>query len=315
MPLSREPQLDPSDIKLLRLFVQIVEFGGFSAAQAQLNVSATTISTQMATLESRLGIRLCDRGRVGFRLTDKGKRVYEAAINLEESIGKFRSEMGEMRGKLVGELRLGIADCVVTNPDMRISEAFAAFSGREHAVHVRLQIDESDKIEGQVLDGKLHIGISAFHHHVPSLIYERLFHEKHSIYCGAAHRLFDLPESEFSPAVLGHAEAVISANFTQRAAVPVPLKAAATAGSMEGALMLIRSGKYIGYLPDHYARQWVELGEIRRLPCKGSEYLSLFEIACRKETAERRLTSVFLQDLRRSFGLTPPVGLRAERLG
>lgn len=310
MPLSREPQLDPFDIKLLRLFMQIVEFGGFSAAQAQLNVSATTISTQMSTLESRLGIRLCDRGRVGFRLTDKGKRVYEAAITLEESIGRFRNEIGTMRGKLVGELRIGIADCVVTNPDMKISEALSAFTDRDQAVHLRVQIDESDKIEGQLLEGKLHIGISAFHHHVPNLIYEQLFNEAHSIYCGRGHPFFGAKKGSISADALAQAEAVISVNYNQRAAVPVALKAAATAGSMEGALMLIRSGKYIGYLPDHYAQSWADRAEIRRLTFEGSAYYSLFEIACRKDSAGRRLTSVFLHDLRAAFGLPDPPQLK-----
>ena len=79
MPLSHDPQLDPSDIKLLRLFRKIVDCGGFAGAQAELNVSASTISSQMSTLESRLGMRLCDRGRVGFRVTDKGWRVYASA--------------------------------------------------------------------------------------------------------------------------------------------------------------------------------------------------------------------------------------------
>ncbi|MFW8641943.1 LysR family transcriptional regulator [Rhizobium beringeri] len=51
------------DLHLLRVFVAVTEAGGFSAAQLTLNVSQSTISTQMSDLEARLGLKLCRRGR------------------------------------------------------------------------------------------------------------------------------------------------------------------------------------------------------------------------------------------------------------
>jgi hypothetical protein len=50
------------DLKLLKVFVAVVENGGFSAAQASLNVGQSTISGYMRDLELRLGMRLCNRG-------------------------------------------------------------------------------------------------------------------------------------------------------------------------------------------------------------------------------------------------------------
>ena len=51
------------DLRLLRLFITVVQTGGFTAAANQRNVGRPTISTQMADLETRLGMRLCERGR------------------------------------------------------------------------------------------------------------------------------------------------------------------------------------------------------------------------------------------------------------
>ena len=65
-------RLRDMDVQLLRLFLTIVESGGFSAAQGTLGMAPSTISTQMTKLETRLGFRLCDRGKSGFRLTPKG---------------------------------------------------------------------------------------------------------------------------------------------------------------------------------------------------------------------------------------------------
>ncbi len=48
--------LDGSDIRLLRLFMTIVEAGGFAAAQGELNLSLSTISAHVTALETRLGV-------------------------------------------------------------------------------------------------------------------------------------------------------------------------------------------------------------------------------------------------------------------
>ena len=44
------------DLHLLRVFIAVAESGGFSKAQIALNVSQSTISTQMIDLETRLGM-------------------------------------------------------------------------------------------------------------------------------------------------------------------------------------------------------------------------------------------------------------------
>ena len=59
-------RLSDLDLRLVRVFLAVVDASGVSAAQMTLNVGSSTISTQLATLETRLGFRLCDRGRGGF---------------------------------------------------------------------------------------------------------------------------------------------------------------------------------------------------------------------------------------------------------
>lgn len=48
------------DLKLLRAFDTVVRCGGFSAAQAMLNISQSMISEYMGQLEIRLGAKLND---------------------------------------------------------------------------------------------------------------------------------------------------------------------------------------------------------------------------------------------------------------
>jgi DNA-binding transcriptional LysR family regulator len=307
MPLAREPQLDPSDIKLLRVFRKVVECGGFVGAQAELNVGASTISTQMAALELRLGMRLCDRGRVGFRLTEKGRRVYAAALRLEEAIDEFRTDVGELRGKLVGDLHIGIVDSTVTNPACRLEEAVALFTRRDNAVHITLHIADPATIEKRVQENQLSIGIAAFHHHVPGLSYEPMFLEDHGLYCGTRSRYFAKAPDRVT------LEEVLSADYVSHGYVPsrqaaprFGFKVAATAYDMEATLTMIRSGAFIGHLPAHYAAVWVERGVLRPLLPAHFTFRTEFEVATRRGHGDLRIVTAFLEDLRAAHGMPVP---------
>jgi LysR family transcriptional regulator, transcriptional activator for bauABCD operon len=310
MPLSREPQLDPFDIKLLRVFLKVVECGGFSGAQAELNVSASTISTQMAPLESRLGMRLCDRGRGGFRLTDKGHRVRAAAERLEEAIGAFRSDIGELRGKLFGELQLGVVDSTVTNPDAKLHTAISLFTRRDNAVHITLHVTEPGAIERKLLDGKISVGISAFYHHVPGLAYEHLYFEEQGLYCGRGHRFYGRDPASLTVEEVRASDYIARGYLVHRQLGPLAtLKTAATAFDMEATLVMIRSGTYIGHLPRHYAEALGAGGDLKELLPQHFRFASDFELAYRRGASELRLVRIFLEDLRRAQGVmaVPPV--------
>ena len=84
-------QLADQDLRLLRVFKGVVEAGGFSAAEMQLNLANSTISNYISDLEKRLGMRLCERGRGGFSLTQQGQTVYEATLELLNALDQFRS--------------------------------------------------------------------------------------------------------------------------------------------------------------------------------------------------------------------------------
>ena len=158
------PTLHDIDLKLLRVFAAVVEHGGFGPAQAVLNISLSRLSSMIAELERRLGVRLCHRGRVGFRLTDKGAQVYQSSLKLMNSLEGFRAEVGALRGRLVGTLSIGMVDNIVSNPECRLSDVISRFCERDQEVRVSLHIDAPPELEQRVMDGRLDLVIGAFHH-------------------------------------------------------------------------------------------------------------------------------------------------------
>lgn len=293
-------QLDNVDTNLLRVFCTVVECGGFTPAQAELNISASALSTKMAALETRLGMRLCQRGRIGFRLNDKGEHVYAAAQQLFSAHEEFQADIGSLRGRLLGSLHIGVVDNTMTNPKARIHQAISRFMRRDHAVHITLNTSEPTTLERGLLDGKLHIGISAYYHHVPGLNYERLFSERQTLYCGANHPLFARAPDRVTLNAIAGAKYVARGYMRPRAVKPtVPMNTAATSYDMESIARFILSGHFIGYLPTHYAALWVEREEMRPLLPDRQDYDSVFEVATRKGAPKIGFVEAFLEDLRR----------------
>ena len=113
---------EQADLKLLRIFLTIVEAGGFSAAQSDLNLSLSTISSYVTALETRLGFTLCKRGRGGFALTAEGQVVFEEAHRLFKSVAQYETKMRALRDKLSGTLTIGLTDNTITDPAARLIE-------------------------------------------------------------------------------------------------------------------------------------------------------------------------------------------------
>lgn len=64
------------DLNDLRLFTEVVEQGGFSAAARKLSIPRSKISRRMAILEKNLGIRLIQRTTRQFQVSDVGHEYY-----------------------------------------------------------------------------------------------------------------------------------------------------------------------------------------------------------------------------------------------
>jgi LysR family transcriptional regulator, transcriptional activator for bauABCD operon len=254
--------LGESDIRLLRVFVAIVEAGGLARAQGTLNLSISTISGYLTHLETRLGANLCQRGRRGFSITDDGKAVYGAAKSLLAAHEAFRSAIGSIHGDLVGELRIGVVDNIVFDANLAIPEAIGRFQRRYSRLVLSLFTLPPNHLEAALLDGGVQVAIGQYFHRLPGIRYEDLHSDPLGLYCGRAHPFFGRSPDHLT------LEEIEAAPFANRAYVDSsrlvgtgPKFHASSIGySVEAILLLILSGCFISYLPTNYARHWVDKG-------------------------------------------------------
>ncbi|MEM7225955.1 MAG: LysR family transcriptional regulator [Pseudomonadota bacterium] len=286
------------DLRLLKVFDTVVQCHGYAGAQARLNVSQSTLSSQMTALEQRLGLRLCQRGRVGFRLTEKGAAVHDAAEQLFAAVQRFQAEVAAQRGRLAGTLRVGLVDHTVTNPTAPLHRVIERFDRRDHQVRFDLTVAEPQQLEQAVLDGKLHLAIGPFARKREALTYQPLFAERHLLYCARGHRLFPKADQAITKAELGRAQFVARSYMHGADLRKAGLaEAAAQASNMEAQAILILSGDYIGFLPDHYARPWQDSGELRPLKSKRLAYSSRFSLIARRGLPRTEVMEAFVEDL------------------
>lgn len=101
--------MNPGKLKLsqLRALVAIADCGNFSEAALELDLSQSTISHAIATLEEELGVTLLQRGRHGARLTPVGDRILHHAKSVLGLIDTIASEANQARGLQGGQLRIG----------------------------------------------------------------------------------------------------------------------------------------------------------------------------------------------------------------
>lgn len=259
-------KLTGSDIHLLGVFDAVVRNNGFSAAQVELGLSQPTISNHITALEERLGVKLCQRGRRGFLLTEKGRMVHEIGQAVQDMLGTHSTHLAELRGNMVGPLKIAAVDAITTDPICRLPEAIRRFTIEAPLVRMELGISNPQDIMTGLLDGSFHIGFGSFDNMVTGLHVTNLYAEPHALYCGAAHPFFHRSDITITEAEIAAAPWVHRGYWSQqRQKSLTPSDADRIVRQIEAQLMMVLSGGYLALLPDHLALSLKATGRLRRM--------------------------------------------------
>jgi len=292
-------QLSDVDIRRLRVFKVVTESGGISAAELELNIGRSTISTHIKDLEIRLGVSLCRRGRSGFSLTEEGRHIYEATLRLLGSLDEFRTEVGEVHDRLTGQLNIALFDKTATNTDAHVSDAFRLFEQQAPEASLTIHIEALNEIERGVMEGRFQLGVVPGHRRSPSLTYTFLFEEQMYLYCGHDHPLYDKDNKDISEQdILASKYAGLGYHSpNMEIGRRLGMKRDVTVYDQEAIVHLLLSGYYVGYLPDHYAKSFVDNHLIRPIGRETFHYQCEFLAIHRNSPKPSRLVQTFLDCL------------------
>ena len=258
-------QISDMDLRLLQVFRAVVDCGGMAAAELELNIGTSTVSRHIKDLETRLGLTLCRRGRAGFALTPEGEKVYAQTTQLLAATEAFKASMDDIHQRMGGALHLAVFDKTASNPQAQLAQALSAFTALAPEVGLNLHVSTLNSIERGVIDGSYQMGIIPGHRSSDVLQYTPLFGETMLLYCGRGHALFHADHGAMdwdsmrahSFAGLGYHSPNMEITQRQR------LTRAATGFDQESIATLILSGRFLGFLPDHYARSFVHTRQMQ----------------------------------------------------
>jgi DNA-binding transcriptional LysR family regulator len=295
-------RLQDVDLKLLRVFRAIVDAGGISGAQALLNASQSTLSTQLAELEERLGFRVCERGRRGFALNENGRKLLDAMDDVFAAADRLQNEVATISGELKGVLRVGTMDGMLSNSAWPLASVIGTFSGAAKNTLVDLTLVAPHQMETLLMEGKRDCIIGPVSDKVPGLEYIPLFQERHSLFAHRDHPITREAAASFE--TLSRHSLIVTAGDLRRfpfirhgsrgrGGGAESIRPAATVDQMETHMILICSGRFIGFLPDHLGAGRTDL--VRVNGTVDLQYLSPVYIAYRRKADTKIILRTFLK--------------------
>ncbi len=94
------------DLNQMRVFVEVVQRGGFSAAARALNMPRSTVSRWVQDLEKSLGVRLLQRTTRAIQLTEIGEGYYERGKQAVQLAGQAHAWVQSRAEAPQGTLRI-----------------------------------------------------------------------------------------------------------------------------------------------------------------------------------------------------------------
>ena len=129
------------------------------------------------------------------------------------------------------------------------------------------------------------------------LEYVFLYSHHTSLYCSHGHPLFDrrtvTAEDLAQCELVGGSHTLSEAMHNLYKQFP----RRAIANHMSGRVVMILSGTYVGFLPDYFARQWLEQGLLQRIEVEGFDYVVDNCVICRKGARTNPLIDLFVAEI------------------
>lgn len=138
------------DIDLLRVFVAVHQFGGFSHAAKQLNRLQSSVSQQIKKLEDIVGAQLFIRDKRNVALSPEGEILLEYAgrmINLnDEILGRINTS------DLSGDVRIGVPEAFAA---YHLPDILLRFKKAHPDINIEIVCDFSSNLIEQYNNGQL----------------------------------------------------------------------------------------------------------------------------------------------------------------
>lgn len=140
----------------IRVFAQVVDSGGLSAAARVLGIPANTVSRTLSRLEGVLGVGLLARTTRRMSLTEAGRAFYEHVVELLAASARAEAAVSPNRLGLQGTLRVAVRTTTIQFGFVR---ELSKLLGEHASLRIQLLVsDEEVDLVGAGIDLALRVG-------------------------------------------------------------------------------------------------------------------------------------------------------------
>jgi DNA-binding transcriptional LysR family regulator len=167
-PSMRAPGLPTLD--QLRVFIQVMDSGSFSAAAKRLSRSQSVISYTIAKLEAQLNVPLFERSKRKLTLTEAGQFLLADARSIGQRLDAMRARALALNEGQETEVSLAVDTMY---PHEALTDVLKSFHQRFPALRLRLRIESQSAVGQLVMQQCCAIGISGPASELPDALERR----------------------------------------------------------------------------------------------------------------------------------------------
>lgn len=131
--------LENENMKELILFSHINKLGSLSAAAQMLGISRSSVSKQLAALETKIGSRLFNRTTRTIVLTEVGRQILHEAHKIELALQTIEHISEDHQSEIAGKLKVS---CPSAQGRVHLVPLMAKFLARYPKITVNLQLED-----------------------------------------------------------------------------------------------------------------------------------------------------------------------------
>ena len=257
------------DTNVLKTFIAVCEYSGFSAAAKELGYTQSTVSSQIKQLEKELDVRLFDRYYHKINLTEKGVLVLQQARNILKAQAKMLDSLNSAES-IEGEIRLSMSSSVCSR---YFKNDFLRFHHQYPEIKVEITENGTEQMFDMLRKNEVDLIFTLDSHIYDSdFIICAAHEEKVHFFASVDNPL--LNKENISLKELCNEDFVLTeSNMSYRkllnnelATQSLEIHPVLEIGNPLQICSLIKNSKMISFLPDFITEDYYNSGEIKHLP-------------------------------------------------
>ena len=261
------------DTNVLKTFIAVCEYSGFSAAAKELGYTQSTVSSQIKQLEKELDVRLFDRYYHKINLTEKGVLVLQQARNILKAQAKMLDSLNSAES-IEGEIRLSMSSSVC-------SRYFKNDFLRFHHQYPEIKVEITENGTEQMFD---------------KLRKEEQVHfiaAADNPVAGCSWKLSEISQNEF--VLTEQAMSYRKILNETLASQSLEIRPVLEIGNPLQICELVKNSSLLSFLPDFISEKYVKDGQIKRLDVAGCPVTVWTQLLLHKNKWRSPAINVFIE--------------------